>query len=469
MGNNPQPRVIKPQIFENGKLEIILSKNEHFVGGKISGKIVLTLSQNFPSTKMNLKLLGVEKTSIIGLKRSKNASEKELAEHTETSIFCNLEKNILSTNAFNFQKGTFAYDFSFNLPSDIPSTFNHFCQNSKSAFSSRINFCIKADLTNKKTGHFLKAKLRFDVHANKTNFDGLNSTSVTHDFKSFATFLARKYITMGIKTDNNCLNATVDNSIFIDIDASHAQSSPINLKLMLYREFNVKSKSNHASCNSLIWEKMIANKLPKKYNYTGETGFLMILPKTVTNRLYESIKTKSTECKYFLKLIFEKNNNNIFTNFRDKHFELNYNFQLIRSKKPNAGELLDSCEHGIIKTPGSDLLPNDHLVYSNKRHETNNFSRPSFFPQNEKVLVFPTVGSERETNLPIRNKYTNPEIPLKPIRSNSYNPSNIEKVDTSGIPIYNVPLVENFDYPRLESEIRSTNMNYPPLSRESKY
>jgi len=463
MGNS-EPTHQKPPInFPHGILDITFEKREVSTGDKIMGRINLTLVKRFPTQKLTVELKGTERTMIMNLKKFKTATPSEVLKNTQKTVFLKSEKVIEASKKGFFEPGAYSFPFDFTLSSEHPCSFTHNCQTKQSSFASKIEYNIEARLDNPASALTLKRRENFLVFSKSRDFPGVNSATVVHDFKSFATFLGRKYIKMQIKTVDDASDCTTDNLVFIDIDATHAQSSPVDLKLQIIREVSVKSRRTKASCKSLLWETLIAKKLDKGFNYTGDTALFVRIPGTVTSSFNETLRTKNTENKYFLKLIFQKANSNFFTNFRDPFFELDFNFYLVRSREITSGQRIENC-HQKIPIPQNQVLENQ--IY--ERHQSARNNRLAGLPLLPPIQYHTAVRPSVDDMPIVRNGRRN--TPVLPVPSNQQRPvsQNLREyrcispigpdlMRDSGIPIYDVQLNGNFNYPSLESYTKSEN------------
>lgn len=334
------------QILQSSNIfNLKTNDQKYFPGETIIGSINLLPGFTQSSFSLKIEVKSVEKTFLLPIDKLSKKDQKEIKkQYTQRKV------NFYSTTTRQFDRSFNAkaennsnIAFQINLDQNLPPSFIHHCSNYNYFFQASIRHKIIATILDSKGEPIAKDKLGFAV-ASKTsdpNYPLFKKTG--HDFKIFGNVFSDKNITLSLQIDQQSLDLDTNNLVHIEIDALEAKSSLIDVKLQLINYFFLKNNGKTMVCRNLATEILIANKLPKQIDYSGQKGFLLVIPAEITSMLQQSINSSNIINIYALRLSVDKNNGTSIFKFSDKSCDVVLPVHFIRTSKDYQLNYNTSC------------------------------------------------------------------------------------------------------------------------------
>lgn len=288
--------------FTGGSLTIVF-KQSHFVEGQpIIGIVKLDLKEAFPVNIAKIECLGVEKQAIIPVKKVYQVTADEIKENTVKSLF-NYSSLLVHSGAIgSFPPGKYRFPFEIKLPSPVRSTFHHSCKSKQNIVKCECKYFVRASLKDGPT--VLKSKTEFVIYSPSTLLPGPVSNSAKFPAKGFVSLFRSGSVTAGVEVQKSIWDMSVDNQVFLNLDTTKAITSPLNVKVSLINLFAVQSENGISACHNIVWENTLTGKLPKGKNYSGNEGYVMVIPSVFLDRHYQTIYTPQMLNVFCLRLSY---------------------------------------------------------------------------------------------------------------------------------------------------------------------
>ena len=456
MGNSNTNAPSKGKPFPHGSVEIFFENNLYYAGEIIAGTVRLNLTQPFPSPSFMIQIKGVEKAhnSIVPENRGNRQEFKD--------------QHILVTNQFvitspepdKFPAGNYSYPFSFQLDSQLPSSFFNDVTITGQTSKAKISYKIQAGLFDPSSTYYLIRKQPFYVTSFKQLVDSTLTNSLKVKQSGISAFLFSSYVTLSIGVLDNKAAAGNDFQVEIGVDAKDAKHSVNGLVFELIQSIIVHINGSKVQANKTIWSKDIQLRVEKGTSMLSPNGFKLLVPGTVTANLMNSCLTKNIENTYRLKLSLPKETDFI-NGFFEKDSDLVLPLQIYRKRAQIVHQFIaphDQASQMSHANQHPSPVPNPMYPPPGQYPM---HGQPQFMPQGQ---LLPNPGFGPHVQLPPNQGYgPQGQLPPNPgFGSQGQMPSNPGFVQPQG----QLPPNPGMILPAPSTESNEFRVNYPSFDDE---
>ena len=385
--------------FEEGTIEIVLPRDQFFNREKITGFIRLNLSKHFSSRNLILQFIGASSEyEVPSEEREKlKMNAKKLRDCKVKSVFLFTQNDIQSKDLNFFLTGEHIIHFEIQMSSSLKSSLVHSCTKKNRNIGASIKYQLKAFL--KDSEFVLETKNNVRIYSATYQPVLTMSKSEIFQLSGFKSIFVTKKTKLELLTKVDAFDMEKDNQVFINIDTTMSNSSPLNIKLCIITYIVIKLRKKPRFCRYVIWEKLITSKLTKGTDYSNENGLTASIPSTAFGRSFQSMKTDKILNQFCFRLSYDENKNG-----EDRNY-IFLPFQTYRASLPSK-EIEPNCiaDIGLTKEELNEL---DKLFISKKElmefaavENQSNITMDFIVPESDKEVGNFTNSKSYPSNAP---------------------------------------------------------------------
>lgn len=393
-------------------MSLKLFTNKLFPGERVTGVVdVPPLDAAYPLT-LDIEFLGGEKVFIAPneLNRVKMTKAERLDYETRS-----MNAFALSRVKLDKPQGPslpVQVSFELEINEGLQPSFLHQCKTKSTQFFACVQYKVVAKLTDASKKSLSKKKVPLMIVSRSTDPGYLSVRQSGHDFKMFSAMFSDKNITLSLRVDQGGLFVDLPNKVRVDIDATHAKSSLVNVKIQLLNFIQIRTSAKVQTCRRMVAEVLVADMLPKKNNYSGDLAHIVPLPEASLLKTQQSVSGRLISNVFALRLVVEKNHGPGVFEFGPKVSELILPVFLRRFQAPNSVNFDTICSEQLgIKDFDIQKLDSELSKVLEYDPKTNQVDNPkarskSTYNTNNGPIQFPQKSNlnNLEISVPIREE-----------------------------------------------------------------
>lgn len=381
---------------ERTVLRLRLPATQFFPGQVVRGVAELSPADVAFPVELVFEFTGCEKTfqAEAFIDRSK-LNKNDRKDYQQRTVFVVAVKR-QSFEAASFEPPTLSSPFELELNQNLPPSFAHSCRTKSIQFSGNIQYKVVGKLFDKSKRLIGVSKARLQVFSDVPSPAYPSQIQSGHVYKTFGGVFSDKNITLGLRVGPKGVSLDDPNQVDIEIDATHAKSSLVNVKLQLLNFVVIRNNSKSTVCRRLVCEFKVADLLPKKTNYSGNQRLVVSIPPSQLTKVQQTVSSSMVSNLFALRLSVDKNHGPGVFEFGVKPTDLLLPVFVRRTKLPAKVELDPGCSSQLsIKDYDIEKLDAEIMKMVELESGGAALFRPSQPRQRSKSSFNNAVGSSR--------------------------------------------------------------------------